>query len=75
MDGPGDAWDDNYIVGSDNDSHRKRNYTSEDGQHIHNMVVPAHHHDLTGNTELMGEGLSVDIKNKFVKLMGWYRSA
>ncbi|MDM4397544.1 phage baseplate protein [Klebsiella oxytoca] len=75
MDGPGDAWDDNYIVGSDNDSHRKRNYTSEDGQHIHNMVVPAHYHDLTGNTELMGEGLSVDIKNKFVKLMGWYRSA
>lgn len=75
MDGPGDAWDGNYIVGSDNDSHRTRNFTSEDGKHFHDFVVPEHFHDLSGETELMGEGLSVDIKNKFVKLMGWYRSA
>lgn len=26
---PGEVWDDNYVVGSDNDSRRTRNYTDE----------------------------------------------
>ncbi|MGP4879244.1 phage tail protein, partial [Klebsiella pneumoniae] len=28
MAAPGEAWDGDYVVGSDNDSHRTRNYTS-----------------------------------------------
>lgn len=44
MDGPGAAWDTNYIVGSDNDSRRSRNKTSWSGQHIHSIALGVHGH-------------------------------
>ena len=44
---PGDVWDDNYIVGSDNDSRRTRNYTDEVADHSHIVDLPAHKHTTT----------------------------
>lgn len=52
---PGDVWDDNYVVGSDNDSRRTRNNTSTAPAHHHTVYIGPHAHTATvastGNTE------------------------
>ncbi|HEN5159117.1 TPA: phage tail protein, partial [Klebsiella pneumoniae] len=58
---PGDVWDDNYIVGSDNDSRRTRNYTDEVADHSHIVDLPAHKHTTTGKTDNLGEGKSISV--------------
>ncbi|MGK1713457.1 phage tail protein, partial [Klebsiella pneumoniae] len=58
---PGDVWDDNYIVGSDNDSRRTRNYTDEVADHSHIVDLPAHKHTTTGKTDNLGEGKSFSV--------------
>lgn len=75
MSGPGDSWDPDYVVGSDNDSHRTRNYTSDDGDHSHDMDVPAHAHDVSGATEALGQGQAISIVEKHVLQMCWHRVA
>ncbi|MGE5989809.1 phage baseplate protein [Klebsiella michiganensis] len=49
--------------------------TSSAGDHSHNIELGSHIHSVTGNTENMGGGASLNITNAYVKLMGWYRSA
>ncbi|HDO7098893.1 phage tail protein [Klebsiella pneumoniae] len=44
MAGPGVAWDTDYIVGSDNDSHRPRNKTSKAPAHNHTLDIGIHAH-------------------------------
>lgn len=46
MSAPGAAWDGDYIVGSDNDSHRTRNWTSGSGNHSHTVDIGAHSHTV-----------------------------
>ncbi|HIA8336659.1 TPA: phage tail protein [Klebsiella pneumoniae] len=61
---PGEAWDPDYVVGSDNDSHRTRNKTSKAPAHRHTVDIGIHGHTVyigphghvvtinsTGNTE------------------------
>lgn len=72
---PGAAWDADYIVGSDNDSHRTRNYTSEDGQHSHAVTVPAHKHTTSGKTDNLGSGQSISVVEAHALLMCWARVA
>lgn len=72
---PGEVWDDNYIVGSDNDSRRTRNYTDEVADHSHIVVVPAHKHTTTGKTDNLGEGKSVSVVEAHTLLMCWSRVA
>ncbi|MGE0968648.1 phage tail protein [Klebsiella sp. WOUb02] len=52
---PGDVWDDDYVVGSDNDSRRTRNNTSTAPAHHHTVYIGPHAHTATvastGNTE------------------------
>lgn len=52
---PGDVWDSDYVVGSDNDSHRTRNNTSTAPAHHHTVYIGPHAHTATvastGNTE------------------------
>ncbi|MDQ5375876.1 phage tail protein, partial [Klebsiella pneumoniae] len=52
---PGAVWDDNYVVGSDNDSRRTRNNTSTAPAHHHTVYIGPHGHTATvastGNTE------------------------
>lgn len=75
MAAPGEAWDGNYIVGSDNDSHRTRNYTSEDGDHTHVIDAPPHKHSTSGKTDNLGEGKSFSVIEAHTLLMCWSRVA
>ncbi|ENI9366873.1 phage tail protein [Klebsiella pneumoniae] len=72
---PGDVWDDNYIVGSDNDSRRTRNYTDEVADHSHIVDLPAHKHTTTGKTDNLGEGKSFSVVEAHTLLMCWSRVA
>ncbi len=75
MAAPGEAWDGNYIVGSDNDSRRTRNYTSEDGDHTHVIDAPPHKHNTSGKTDNLGEGKSFSVVEAHTLLMCWSRVA
>ncbi|WP_200557439.1 phage tail protein [Klebsiella quasipneumoniae] len=72
---PGDAWDDNYIVGSDNDSRRTRNYTDEVEDHDHIVDFPPHKHTTSGKTDNLGEGKSISVVEAHSLLMCWSRVA
>lgn len=72
---PGEVWDDNYIVGSDNDSRRTRNYTDEVDDHSHIVDLPAHKHTTTGKTDNLGEGKSISVVESHTLLMCWSRVA
>ncbi|HBY4596157.1 TPA: phage tail protein [Klebsiella pneumoniae] len=72
---PGDVWDDNYIVGSDNDSRRTRNYTDEVADHSHIVDLPRHKHTTTGKTDNLGEGKSISVVEAHTLLMCWSRVA
>ncbi|HDT7233887.1 TPA: phage tail protein, partial [Klebsiella pneumoniae] len=72
---PGEVWDDNYIVGSDNDSRRTRNYTDEVADHSHIVDLPAHKHTTTGKTDNLGEGKSISVVEAHTLLMCWSRVA
>lgn len=75
MAAPGEAWDGNYIVGSDNDSHRTRNNTSEADDHTHVIDVQAHKHNTTGKTDNLGEGKLFSVVEAHTLLMCWSRVA
>ncbi len=72
---PGEVWDANYIVGSDNDSRRTRNYTSTDGEHDHEYTIPGHGHNISGKTENLGEGKTINVVEAHTLLMCWSRVA
>ena len=75
MAAPGEAWDGNYIVGSDNDSHRTRNNTSEADDHTHVIDVQAHKHNTSGKTDNLGEGEFFSVVEAHTLLMCWSRVA
>ncbi|HGH5402689.1 phage tail protein [Klebsiella pneumoniae] len=75
MAAPGEAWDGDYIVGSDNDSHRTRNNTSEADDHTHIVDVQAHKHNTSGKTDNLGEGKSFSVVEAHTLLMCWSRVA
>ncbi|HBW0853327.1 phage tail protein [Klebsiella variicola] len=72
---PGDAWDGDYIVGSDNDSHRTRNYTDEADDHSHIVDTPAHEHTVSGKTDNLGSGQPISVVEAHILLMCWARVA
>ncbi|MCI4412295.1 phage tail protein, partial [Klebsiella variicola] len=75
MAAPGEAWDGDYIVGSDNDSHRTRNNTSEADDHTHIVDVKAHKHNTSGKTDKLGEGKLFSVVEAHTLLMCWSRVA
>ncbi|WP_200783846.1 phage tail protein [Klebsiella variicola] len=75
MAAPGEVWDGDYIVGSDNDSHRTRNNTSEADDHTHIVDVQAHKHTATGKTDNLGKGKSFSVVEAHTLLMCWSRVA
>ncbi|EIG9086411.1 phage tail protein [Serratia marcescens] len=75
MSAPGEAWDGDYIVGSDNDNHRTRNYTSEAEDHIHSATVPAHAHTVWAQTEALGQGQAFSVVERHKLQMLWHRVA
>lgn len=72
---PGEVWDDNYVVGSDNDSRRTRNYTDEAGDHNHIVDLPPHKHTTSGKTDNLGEGKAFSVVEAHTLLMCWSRVA
>ncbi|HID8165431.1 TPA: phage tail protein [Serratia marcescens] len=84
MAAPGPAWDGDYVVGSDNDSHRTRNQTSQNGNHSHTVEIGKHNHTVDigkhgHSIELtsaeVGGGKEFSIVESHIKLMCWYRAA
>ncbi|HGT2815320.1 TPA: phage tail protein [Klebsiella pneumoniae] len=75
MAAPGEEWDGDYVVGSDNDSRRTRNYTSEADDHTHVIDVQAHKHNTSGKTDNLGEGKSFSVVEAHTLLMCWSRVA
>ena len=75
MAAPGEAWDGDYVVGSDNDSHRTRNYTSEVDDHTHIVDEPAHKHTTSGKTDNLGSGQAISVVEAHTLLMCWARVA
>lgn len=45
------------------------------GAHSHTVGIGAHSHSVSGTTSVAGSGTAFSVANKFIKLMGWYRSA
>ncbi|HCI6093467.1 TPA: phage tail protein [Klebsiella pneumoniae] len=72
---PGEVWDNNYVVGSDNDSRRTRNYTDEAEDHAHIVDMPPHKHTTSGKTANLGEGKSFSVVEAHTLLMCWSRVA
>lgn len=81
---PGEAWDGDYVVGSDNDSHRTRNWTSQNGKHSHTVDIGTHNHTVnigkhSHSIEItsaeVGGGQAFSIVESHIKLMCWYRAA
>ncbi|HBM2903482.1 TPA: phage tail protein [Klebsiella oxytoca] len=72
---PGDVWDGDYVVGSDNDSHRTRNYTDWVEDHTHIVDEPAHRHTTTGKTDNLGDGKAINVVEAHTLLMCWARVA
>ena len=47
--------------------------TSSDGAHDHTVELGSHDHAVSGNTENLGSGQSLGVKNAYVVLAAWYR--
>lgn len=47
--------------------------TTNSGFHNHSITIPGHAHYISGTTNSRGSGWGFSIRNKYVKLMGWYR--
>lgn len=47
--------------------------TSAAGAHDHTLALGAHDHNVTGQTENLGSGQSLGVKNAYVVLAAWYR--
>lgn len=74
MRGPGAEYD-STISGTDNDGRHTLNYTSEDGDHGHDVDIPAHVHTVSGKTDALGQGQAISIVEKHVLQMCWHRVA
>ncbi|RLM12562.1 hypothetical protein BIY27_11400 [Gibbsiella quercinecans] len=43
--------------------------------HIHQVTIPDHGHQVSGKTAALGAGSSINVTNKHIKLMAWHRTA
>lgn len=49
--------------------------TDEAGEHDHEMELGPHGHVVTGKTEALGQGKAINVVERHIKLMCWYRAA
>lgn len=47
--------------------------TDSAGEHDHTVILGAHGHSVSGETENMGSGQSINVTNAYIKLAAWYR--
>ncbi len=61
--------------GSDNSNEASVPLTSSAPDHTHIVDIPEHSHTVTGETNEIGSGVAINVKNSYITLMGWYRIA
>lgn len=72
---PGGKWG-AQSSGSDNQLMHDCNYTSDEGEHTHDLYLGAHAHNFVdGKTENMGSDVAFSLVEANIKLMAWYRVA
>lgn len=49
--------------------------TGSAGEHNHTVNIGSHSHSVSGSTENMGSGTALSVKNEYITLAAWYRSA
>lgn len=68
----------NYELGGNNrvffDPYQEGN-TNEAGEHDHDIELGPHGHDVTGQTEALGQGRAISVVEKHVLQMCWHRVA
>lgn len=74
MRGPGAQYG-STISGTDNDGEHTLNWTSENGDHEHDVDMPAHAHTVWAQTEALGQGQELNIAERHKLQMLWHRVA
>ncbi|MBH2683737.1 phage tail protein [Serratia marcescens] len=72
MRGPGQTYG-STISGTDNDGEHTLNWTSENGDHEHDVDMPAHAHTVWAQTEALGQGQAINIVERHKLQMLWHR--
>ncbi|HGE8358425.1 TPA: phage tail protein [Serratia marcescens] len=74
MRGPGPEYS-STISGTDNDGRHTLNWTSENGDHEHDVDMPAHTHTVWAQTEALGQGQRISVVERHKLQMLWHRVA
>ncbi|HGH4748268.1 TPA: phage tail protein [Serratia marcescens] len=74
MRGPGEQYG-STISGTDNDGEHTLNWTSENGDHEHDVDMPAHAHTVWAQTEALGQGQAINVVERHKLQMLWHRVA
>ncbi len=74
MRGPGEKYG-STISGTDNDGEHTLNWTSENGDHEHDVDMPAHAHTVWAQTEALGKGQAISVVERHKLQMLWHRVA
>ncbi len=72
MRGPGPEYN-STISGTDNDGRHTLNWTSENGDHEHDVDMPAHAHTVWAQTEALGQGQAIRVVECHKLQMLWHR--
>ncbi|CAI1107397.1 Phage tail fibre repeat [Serratia ficaria] len=71
---PGETWREE-TRGTDNQGRVTLNNTSDAGDHEHEVVIPGHGHEVSGETDALGSGEAISIVESHVLQMCWHRVA
>ncbi|AWQ48611.1 phage tail protein [Serratia marcescens] len=74
MNGPGAKYDET-VTGTDSSGRYALTWTSENGDHEHDVDVPAHAHTVWAQTEALGQGQAINVVERHKLQMLWHRVA
>ncbi|MBN5318711.1 phage tail protein [Serratia marcescens] len=74
MNGPGEQYGET-VTGTDNSGRYALTWTSENGDHEHDVDVPAHAHTVWAQTEALGQGQAINVVERHKLQMLWHRVA
>ncbi|HGE8358455.1 TPA: phage tail protein [Serratia marcescens] len=74
MNGPGEKYGET-VTGTDNSGTYALTWTSENGEHEHDVDVPAHAHTVWAQTEVLGQGQAINVVERHKLQMLWHRVA
>ncbi|WP_440799489.1 phage tail protein [Serratia marcescens] len=74
MNGPGEKYGET-VTGTDNSGTYALTWTSENGDHEHDVDVPPHDHTVWAQTEALGQGQAINVVERHKLQMLWHRVA